>query len=517
MRHISTLALAALLVAPTIGHTAQIAEGTFNIALDPDLGPPITATFDGNMVFANQGFTLGPDTINLGADVGTIPYAGNATVDGPTLSAPFFLEAGGGAFAFDGSGRAACDTSTCLQGKASFVGLMQNLVDTGDLLPDTGFAYFFDGTLQVNVLGTGNGIFGVNAFPQVDTPTGDDVAITSGPTEYFDSRNDALRSFLVDVIFDTIASGGLTTFFGVSIIPGALPEGVETDPDASVYVDIQTTAGFSGPVQVCVNYADANDDGIVDGTNPPLSEERLLLLHAEFVGEQFVATDSQVDPENNRVCGVVTTLSPFVLAVGPAPETTTSTSTSTTTITTTSTSSTTSTTAPELLSGKKLLLTEKVGKPQKRKLLLLSKDPSVTLGEGNGSADDPTTNGGSLRLVGGSSPGGGFLIDATYALPASGWKLIGKAGDGKGYKFKGSPVKTLLIKPGKLVKIVGKGGDVGLGTTNPDPVNVVLTLGAQQYCFTFGGSVTFKEEKKYLAKDAGTGTCPASPSGAFLD
>ncbi len=180
-------------------------------------------------------------------------------------------------------------------------------------------------------------------------------------------------------------------------------------------------------------------------------------------------------------------------------------------MTTTSAAPTTTTTLPELLAGKKLLLKDKEGKPQKRGLNLLLQ--GNTLSGGNGSEDDPTQNGGSLSV---SSSAGGF--DADYALPASGWKLIGKAGQGKGYKFKGaSGIKSVVVKSGKIIA-VGKGSALDHSlVSNPDPVSVVLELGEQHYCARFGGSPKFTAGKKYLAKSAPAPSECGSPSGAFLE
>jgi len=79
-------------------------------------------------------------------------------------------------------------------------------------------------------------------------------------------------------------------------------------------------------------------------------------------------------------------------------------------------------------------------------------------------------------------------------------------------------VKSVLVKPGKLARVIGKGSSLGHTlAANPDPVSVVLELGAQAYCGRFGGSTQFKVGTKYLAKRAGAPAKCGSPSGAFLD
>ncbi len=180
--------------------------------------------------------------------------------------------------------------------------------------------------------------------------------------------------------------------------------------------------------------------------------------------------------------------------------------------TTTTTTSTTTTTLPELLAGKKLLLKDKAGRPQKRGVDVILAAP--TLSGGNASEDDPVQNGGALRIV---SAKGGF--DTTYTLPASGWKYQGKAGQGKGYKFTGSgAIKSVLVKPGKLARVIGSGSSLGHTlAANPDPVAVILDMGTQAYCGRFGGSSQFTEGTKYLAKSASAPAECGSPSGAFLD
>jgi hypothetical protein len=185
--------------------------------------------------------------------------------------------------------------------------------------------------------------------------------------------------------------------------------------------------------------------------------------------------------------------------------------------TTTSSSTTTSTTAAPpvdetlLLDGAKLTLKDDLLDAAKKKVVLTSKDPDVTLGDGNGTLDDPRVSGATVRIVSAA----GDTFDDTYTLPASGWRIIGTEGADIGYRYKDKllvhgPVKSATLKSAKQLKLAAKGSALGHTlVTDPNPVDVVVTVGSVQYCQRYGGAVTFKTPKSFVATLAPAPTaCP---------
>lgn len=166
------------------------------------------------------------------------------------------------------------------------------------------------------------------------------------------------------------------------------------------------------------------------------------------------------------------------------------------------------------LPGKKLVLTDNAD-PAKRGLTAIAKDLTINLGGGNGSGDDPTISGGSLRVVT-SSGCGGSGCDTTYPLLAAGpngaWGYLGKPGAEKGYQWKSKvgPVKRIAVQRGKQIKVKGKGALGHELAADPGPVDVVLQIGSRRYCMRFGGTTKFTAGKRFLAKDAGApADCPS--------
>ena len=183
----------------------------------------------------------------------------------------------------------------------------------------------------------------------------------------------------------------------------------------------------------------------------------------------------------------------------------------------------------QLITGKKLLITNPPSGTQNNKIVFLSKDPTIALPVPP--AEDP-------RCVpdGGSGAGGVLTVSsvatgesASISLPCAGWTING-AGTLLKYKdTSGATCKIVMIKGGKLLKAVCKGTQVSydLGADQVS-VDVVTRTGSapRRYCTSFNaapaGCTVVKngsDDKKYLAKNctAPALACGASPSGAFVD
>src|SRR5207244_12943978 len=121
-------------------------------------------------------------------------------------------------------------------------------------------------------------------------------------------------------------------------------------------------------------------------------------------------------------------------------------------------------------------------------------------GSGTDSADAPVTQAGRRRGLSLE----GALSDPAYPPPAAGWRYLRRRKAIVGYAFDGTgAVRAVLVKAGKLVSVAGRG--TGLGHTlaaNPAPVRVVLTLGAEQSCTSYGRTPQFTARATYVATDA---------------
>ncbi|MBA2435984.1 MAG: right-handed parallel beta-helix repeat-containing protein [Chthoniobacterales bacterium] len=115
----------------------------------------------------------------------------------------------------------------------------------------------------------------------------------------------------VTVTFATISQGGFTTF--ILIDPpssaGPPPPGYTILEEAPAY-DISTTASFTPPITVCFTVSSITDEA---------EFARLRILHGED-GQLVDRTDlDSLDFASRTVCAQVDSLSPFVVALAPAP------------------------------------------------------------------------------------------------------------------------------------------------------------------------------------------------------
>jgi hypothetical protein len=164
----------------------------------------------------------------------------------------------------------------------------------------------------------------------------------------------------------------------------------------------------------------------------------------------------------------------------------------------------------ELLTGKRLSMTDKEGNPARRRLVLVSTDSSITAAS-PGSGGDPTSGGGVLEVL---NPTTGETD--TFALPATSWKGLGTPSGSKGYRYTdralaAGPCKTAKIKDGKLdARCQGAQISFSLGEPAQGSLGVRLTLGnGNRYCLSFGGTVVKDEPGAFRAKDApAPSACP---------
>jgi len=169
-----------------------------------------------------------------------------------------------------------------------------------------------------------------------------------------------------------------------------------------------------------------------------------------------------------------------------------------------------------LLPGTKLVLSDPAAKPGGRKIALAAKTPLVATPAPG--PEDPTQIGGELRVVNARNGGD----DALIALPAAGWKGLGKPAGSKGWQYRDprgalGPCRSVTAKAGKSVTATCKGAAIPFTLDEPSQgaITVTLTLGGEDpQCMRFGGAVrkdrpaVGKKPGVFEARNAPALTCP---------
>jgi hypothetical protein len=109
----------------------------------------------------------------------------------------------------------------------------------------------------------------------------------------------------VTINFGQVDGGGETT-----VTSGTVGDGMGGPPapggfrlgNPPTYYDVETTAVFSGAVELCFDYSGASYG----------NESKLKLLH--FEDGEWIDVTTSLDTENDMICGAVTSLSPFLVA-----------------------------------------------------------------------------------------------------------------------------------------------------------------------------------------------------------
>lgn len=110
----------------------------------------------------------------------------------------------------------------------------------------------------------------------------------------------------VHVKFSTVTTPGNTE---MTLTPsGPAPSGFQIFPSSPLlYYMISTTAGHTGPIEICISYIDA---GLT------AAEEAALRLR-HYNGSAWVDITTSLNTSMNTICGASTTLSPFVVSLPP--------------------------------------------------------------------------------------------------------------------------------------------------------------------------------------------------------
>ncbi len=186
----------------------------------------------------------------------------------------------------------------------------------------------FDG-LSVDVLGTisldgdtDEGVWGLAPALDAGTYLGSRLAATCASPPCTDET----VTFLEDtatVTFDEVTATGGTTVISTETTTtgGILPASFQlagTGWASDPFYTVLTTTEFTGDINFCLSYQDADNDGFVDGKSPPVSENRLRLLH-NATGSFDAGTVNSIDTTNNVICAIVSGLSEFALGAQVEP------------------------------------------------------------------------------------------------------------------------------------------------------------------------------------------------------
>jgi len=230
----------------------------------------------------------------------------------------------------------------------------------------------------------------------------------------------------------------------------------------------------------------------------------LVTTDDDTINPPFSSTTTTSTSTSTTTIDVSTTVPTSSTSSSTSTTATSSTTTSSAPATTTSTTSTTSTTVAVgaiFPAGTKLLVKQKKSGAQRLQLFARARDVA---------ADAPCEVDGELVIeaVGAAAPVRRYALDAEF------WKPINAKKPEKGCKYrKGPVVATVLLKAGKMLKVIANAPDLGVPLpTDPRPVRISVRHGDVLHCLEFGGKRGHhRPNKKLFARLASPATaCPGA-------
>jgi cysteine-rich repeat protein len=152
-----------------------------------------------------------------------------------------------------------------------------------------------------------SGPIALNAFRPISTPAGTDVTVSVNNV-YFDSFLKTTGRKRATVRFAEVLAPGDTVVRLKSNSASRVSAGISV-PGIVPFIGITTTATIQAPITTCTEYADFDNDGIVDGTS--IAETSLRFLHDE--NGVFVDRTVSLDTAANVICGETSHLSQFTV------------------------------------------------------------------------------------------------------------------------------------------------------------------------------------------------------------
>jgi hypothetical protein len=319
-----------------------------------------------------------------------------------------------------------------------------------------------------------------------DVPAGSNVSVTP--------------RYGTTVTFDTVTAPGVAAVMPLTTPDGSVPPNFQVYSAGAavpIYYEVTTTAAIGGPITTCFDYADVDDDGVVDGTYPWVFEQYLRILHEE--AGAFVDRTLSLDTDDNVLCAQTSSLSQVTVAAEedqPTPW------------------------QDHSLSRTKLVV--KRSRSGAEKVVFVAKDPAFLYPE-PGTVNDPRHSFLSRNLdieifspTEGVAGGEGY---GSFKLSSDGNKYVS-------FDPEAPFVKAKLIR-GRVLKIQLDATQLSL-TAPQGALGVRVTTGLLRNCALFSGDAVFKDQpNRFVGKRstaAALADCSAtslggsgSPSGAFVD